>query len=509
MRFIFWILLSCVYCALAAQPQQQKIFDNGFDTPGIAFALPLADKGMLLGSNGYTGKYFTGFVCRVDSFGMVQWYRQHADPDPLHQVIVTSADVDGSGFFLAGVTDTTSSTLSIDLLKCDSAGNTLWHQAWAVPTSSFITSPVVKSIPGGCVLGYSFFDTTNTTYTALLWFDATGNRLQTNYYTGAYYFRALETDNAGNVYMASFGNYGSSLSKVNAAGTALWTKEFPTTSPVQLHLCPDGNLVALLRYGITGTGITVEKMDTAANIIWSKTVNVVYTGIAADLTVSNDNECYVVVNALNNPPGVPRAKLLKFSSSGTPLWAMGVDTATAVLFGCVSSSANRVVVLGRHAATPYHHDVYMAVMDSAGQTNCSQLTDTFLPTSLYVGRVAAFIQPATVNETPYSPAWLNTPAPITQTILCYTSVQEHPEDEIAVTIYPNPGDGHFTLSGTLPENSNLEVCNMLGQIVHREDLSRGDIQLPVDLSTLAPGMYVWRIIENGRERKRERIIIAR
>jgi hypothetical protein len=510
MRFIGLFLLSCWCCVLQAQPQQQKIIDNGYNNAvTTSFVLRTADKGLLIGNSPYTGSQYVGAVCKLDSFGMVQWSRQYADTAALHQALLKSAVIDGPNYVLAGVTDSSAFTPAIHLLKCDGSGNIIWSQSWKMSGDPGIINLGVKSVPGGYVVGYSFSIAIGTPCTCLVWFDTAGNRLQTKYYTGMVgVFTALETDNNGNVYVAEYSGNDGYLSKVNAAGNAIWTKLFTGNTPVNMHIGPDNNLVLLLKH----SNSTLAKIDTAGNIIWLSTIAVPIYVIAADFSISNDGEYYLAMNNIQSPSTdvQPHAKVAKFSGSGNPLWVMSVDHATADGFYLIVAITDRIAVFGRQTDSTNTRKIFMAVMDSAGNTNCTQQRDTFFIITPNVTVTPATIQPTSTTEIILPPVLQSSSLTIRQTNLCYTGMMEHASDNAtAITIFPNPGDGNFTLSGELPNDARIEVYNTLGQMVYRKQLSPGSNQQAVQLGALAPGVYVWKIISYGREEKRDRLVIAR
>jgi len=61
-----------------------------------------------------------------------------------------------------------------------------------------------------------------------------------------------------------------------------------------------------------------------------------------------------------------------------------------------------------------------------------------------------------------------------------------------VSIFPNPSNGNFTISGQLNDRSDLTVTitNMLGEIIFSQDLKNAySINLPIDLSGRSSGIY--------------------
>jgi hypothetical protein len=62
-----------------------------------------------------------------------------------------------------------------------------------------------------------------------------------------------------------------------------------------------------------------------------------------------------------------------------------------------------------------------------------------------------------------------------------------------LSIYPNPTSGLCTVIG-LEDVSTLEVLNVTGQIVMKTNISRGQSQVSLDMTTLSAGLYSIRLI---------------
>jgi hypothetical protein len=66
-----------------------------------------------------------------------------------------------------------------------------------------------------------------------------------------------------------------------------------------------------------------------------------------------------------------------------------------------------------------------------------------------------------------------------------------------VKIYPNPNDGHFTISiGNGAGEWKMTVLNLEGQVIHSEIIApqQGSIIKDVDLSSFARGIYYLRLV---------------
>ena len=76
-------------------------------------------------------------------------------------------------------------------------------------------------------------------------------------------------------------------------------------------------------------------------------------------------------------------------------------------------------------------------------------------------------------------------------------------------LYPNPNNGHFTVSGVNKNNSQLTIYDIQGKIVYQEIMTNsGEYSKNINLSNLQPGMYFAELV--GKDfRSTEKVIIAK
>jgi membrane-associated protease RseP (regulator of RpoE activity) len=79
-----------------------------------------------------------------------------------------------------------------------------------------------------------------------------------------------------------------------------------------------------------------------------------------------------------------------------------------------------------------------------------------------------------------------------------------------LTFSPNPGDGHFQLSFTLPEEgkTTIRVFDMQGNEIYKEKLNRfsGNYNGTLDISEQAKGVYFLNVEQNGKSISKKMII---
>ncbi|MBL0047470.1 MAG: leucine-rich repeat domain-containing protein [Bacteroidetes bacterium] len=84
------------------------------------------------------------------------------------------------------------------------------------------------------------------------------------------------------------------------------------------------------------------------------------------------------------------------------------------------------------------------------------------------------------------------------------SINELQENEIS--IYPNPGNGMFTVSSKSVKDANLKISNVLGEVVYQMQLQKNKAAL-IDLSNQPKGVYVLRMEEEGKRFLNKKIVI--
>ncbi|MBL7718839.1 MAG: T9SS type A sorting domain-containing protein [Flavipsychrobacter sp.] len=88
------------------------------------------------------------------------------------------------------------------------------------------------------------------------------------------------------------------------------------------------------------------------------------------------------------------------------------------------------------------------------------------------------------------------------------AVNEVNADNISMIVSPNPShDGNFSISYTLPEaGATLEVYNMVGMRVHRQQLSQQFGETNVSLKELPKGAYIIKVTSKGNLVHTQRVI---
>lgn len=78
-----------------------------------------------------------------------------------------------------------------------------------------------------------------------------------------------------------------------------------------------------------------------------------------------------------------------------------------------------------------------------------------------------------------------------------TSMDDVSNNNESVTIYPNPGNGIFTIQSSEFGTRNLEIYNMVGQVIYKTTIKNS--QSKIDLSSQPKGIYFIRVISENKD----------
>jgi hypothetical protein len=97
----------------------------------------------------------------------------------------------------------------------------------------------------------------------------------------------------------------------------------------------------------------------------------------------------------------------------------------------------------------------------------------------------------------------NSNLPIQVTSMCPVLLVDDDAEQWSDCIFPNPGDGRFTLRLST-DKAKIDIYNMLGQLVYHAEISTENSM--IDLSGELKGMYLARI-SSGRKILTEKFLI--
>jgi len=83
------------------------------------------------------------------------------------------------------------------------------------------------------------------------------------------------------------------------------------------------------------------------------------------------------------------------------------------------------------------------------------------------------------------------------------------ENKIDFSIYPNPNNGNFNISLNGQSENNLEIVikNILGQIVHENNITKSTNSIDLNHQHLKKGVYIVDLLDNNSVVNTGKIII--
>ncbi|TND10627.1 MAG: hypothetical protein FD123_269 [Bacteroidetes bacterium] len=391
---------------------------------------------------------------KLDRFGNLVWTKYYGDSlDDLGLFLTLSSD---GNLLLCGEKQTSSSGLDAFLAKIDTTGNELWFRTYGGPlnqSAKFVT----EAANGDFLLaGFANAGSSNDSY--LLRTDSAGNELWNQLYGGSDndYADAVRELPGGDLILTGdtrswgFGGYDVELIRTDSAGNVAW--DFTYGDSLQngcqgILVTGDMRLVSFGETEIAPFSLFdfyLEKIDTAGNSQWRRTFGGASSDAAFSATEVSDG--FMLCGYSNSyAPGPISVVVMKTDTGGNLLWAhpyggTGID----IGYEIIPSLDNGFLVIGTSNVSG-DDQCYLLHTDAGG----------------------------------------------------WTGMREDAAKRNAVSIFPNPSDGLFSLGFDGPRTgATLSVFSMPGKLL---------VQVPaentIDLrGKLVPGIYLLDITANGEHR---------
>jgi hypothetical protein len=319
--------------------------------------------------------------------------------------IIQSSD---GGYAVAGYAESFGAGGDIYVVKLDSSGNVQWTKtiggsAWDGASS------IIQSSDGGYVVAgytYSFGAGNGDFYVVKL--DSSGNVIWTKTIGGSSYdfaYSIIQSSDGG--YAVAGGTYsfgaGSSdfyVVKLDSAGNVIWTKTIGgsnTDEAYSIVQSSDGGYVVAGRTRSFGAGygydFYVVKLDSSGNVVWTKTIGGGDSDGANSVIQSSDGG-YVVAGSTRSFTEDVNIYVVKLDANGNVVWTKTIGgSSNDVAFSIIQSSDGGYVVAG--GTTSFgagSADFYVVKMDANGNVCFSQNITNYSVSS----NVGSFSSPSTV-----------------------------------------------------------------------------------------------------------------
>ncbi|HKR06776.1 MAG TPA: T9SS type A sorting domain-containing protein [Bacteroidia bacterium] len=496
----------------------QQTVDGGYILGGLSFSNMDGDKTQ---PNWDTISPFTSdyWIVKIDSLGSKQWEKTYGgtNKDRLYSLMQTT----DRGYILGGFSysgldgdktqpnwDSTENTTDYWIIKIDSLGNKQWDKVLGGTDSDYLFSLQETSDRGYILGGYSYsgidgdktqpnWDSTgNTTDFWIVKADSSGNKQWDKDFGGTSSDRFLslqqtadggyilggnsDSDSSGNKTQNTWGNDDFWIIKTDSFGSKQWDKDFGGTYTDHLYSLrqtTDGGFIlgGLSQSGISGDKSQISwggydywivKIDSVGSKQWDKDFG--GTDLEDDfgnVTQTTDNG-YLIAgtsyspisgNKTENNLGLEQVWLVKTDSSGNLLYDKTIFTLGHDEEGFALQTKDRC---------------YAIANMTQGGIGGYKTQPNWDPTNIAYDY------------------WIIKFCDTTAT----TSFTQLPNPQSPFSIYPNPSNGSFQVSGLKFPVERIEIFNLLGETVfeHQPETRNSSEGAPSGkLEThLANGMYI-------------------
>ena len=477
---------------------------------------------------------YSVYVAKYDSNGIASWAKGTETDNGSSSRAVTT-DLWGNiyvvGYF-------TGSYISFDSVVIPNTG---------VSSGASSDLFIAKYSPGGGLIWAKSAVGAADDYASAVSTDASGNIFVSGNYDSP--FLAFGSDTVTNGY-SGLAHNDIFVAKFDSAGNVIWTKDFHGTGghydafvnasviDASNHLCITGNFTAsnltlgsttLINPGGYESAEYVARLDSDGNVLWAKGAN---GGVSGANSVATDFHNNVFVTGYFSPPGINFGVdslvnngngdmfLVKYDSSGTPLWARGAGGFYGEGANSVSTdAAGNAVVAGTfqsaavnfggdtltNSSTSFTSDMFVVKYGAAGNTmwaksvssdyDVNVATVSTFGSDVYVsGYGGADLQFGSINLVNgiyfnIFIAKLNNASSL--------SVQSV-EDANKITLYPNPNNGKMTVGLDGSNYSALVIYDISGKMIYNMNIDAMEKNVQVDLQKYPGGLYYLKVIGDNK-----------
>jgi hypothetical protein len=382
---------------------------GGSDYDAATSIIQSSDGGYVVA--GWTRSFGAGsadfYVVKLDSSGNVQWTKTigGSNDDEAWSIIQSS---DG-GYVVAGWTRSFGAgSADFYVVKLDSSGNVQWTKTIG-GSSEDVAGPIIQSSDGGYVVAGSTRSFTEDVNIYVVKLDSSGNVVWTKTIGGSYYDWAnsiIQSSDGGYVVAGGTTSFGAGSAdfyvvKLDSSGNVQWTKTIGGSNDDEARSIiqsSDGGYVVAGKtwsFGAGSADMYVVKLDSAGNVIWTKTIGGSNDDEAGSIIQSSDGGYIVAGWTWSFGAGGNDFFVVKLDSSGNVVWAKTIGGIGDDAWGdsiIQSSDGGYVVAGGTQSFGAGGDDFYVVKMDANGNVCFSQNITNYSVSS----NVGSFSSPSTV-----------------------------------------------------------------------------------------------------------------
>jgi len=498
----------------------------------------------------FTNEYYDNWVVKINKYGNIIWENCYGGPnvDETKDAMLTP---DGGLLMMSRISaaggDITNHYGSIDIWICkiDSLGNIQWEKTlgnhgmenaitmeFATDTTFFVLANVHEA--GGMVDCDCNIHPMGHLDVWLVEMDLNGNILGQNCYGGTgneivmdivktedgYVFVASTTSNDGDV-SGLHGVEDIWVVKIDNAGNLVWQNCLggsETEWPMYITQTQDSGVIIIGNTSSYDGDVSgnhnnewstmdtwVVKLDYSGELQWEHC----FGGIgdqkiwSCNNIIKNDDYDYVVAIQSRGIDGDVECELDPNSNVSPDAWIINIKDCSQYQpsipqqpvgknYLCVNTDSITTYTIQPANGAWYYE--WQLTPENSGSITQDSITTRIQWNSTYEG--LATIKVRSSNDCGTS-EWSDSLT--VQTYMCLGS-EEYNDRRPAFSIYPNPVSSKLTVSyynQISIKSLTIEILDMYGTIVIKQDMPKGQQKLDIDVTNLAKRLYFVRIIENG------------
>jgi hypothetical protein len=521
--FLAFCIVQLTFCICSAQVTFYKEYIVGKEAEGHA-VLQEGSNYIMAGVT-YTSQLDSNYVfmLKTDSIGDTLWTRTYAfkqtfyisSPNALHAAA-------GGGYILTGFARDATQTDSIFALRTDANGTMMWFRFLSAGTVEIAANSIQPTLNGGSIIGGHYFPTLTAQNIFLSKIDASGNLVwskgivvdndaqATCVRTTADSGFIITGEAARRVYLV----------KTNKNGVAMWSKAYFGSAAYDIansvKETTDGGFIVSGTLTNDTTGVSrmfLMKTNSDGDLQWvhsyAGTSEFPVTANGADALQTSDGGYAIAGYTVQNGSPANYICLIRADSSGNLLWSRTYgtnDSSNASAFALKQTVDDGFILAGKS------NHAFLIKTDDMGRAHCSDTTITIIEgTPDFVTFFALLSDSTLTANAAVFPLKLSRGA-IVNTVCNPIGIEEAEISEGDLVIYPNPGNGEFSISiqkDLEVGNWKLDVCDLAGRVL----INRFKLQASPKISgkanfklQLPAGIYIVRLISDNQTAAKKLIV---
>lgn len=522
MRALFSIAFVLLFQLLSAQMMFERTLSDSVSMSAQS-AVPLPDGGYIACGATRGQTHYNAALIRLDSAGNIIWSKTYSSFVDLFGMDVQPVSTGG---YILLIQRQQTTAYEAQVVRTDTAGNVLWQQSYGGPGDEEVKE-ITETSDGGFLISiqsnsYGFFTGATLIKTdnvgAVLW------RKSYRGHLGAVGCSAKEVPAGGYVFTARIIDTTMGIAndimvvRVDVNGNVIWSTTFggpDSDEPYDIEVTSDNGCIVggrLYNYGPGNTDVFLSRLDSAGNLLWTKTYGGPGFELTYDIDITSDGGVIVGGWTSSFSSNTNDYYIIRTDPNGDTLWTGIMNHGTNnghFMWNIAETSDGGFMCSGEaYLNANARYIFYLVKTNSAGYSGCNKtgtpttVTDVVLPLTawpVYTNSGNALFSTAiTVGNCTLSDSTYCTNVGITELTA--------PPNNISV--YPCPATTSFTVqSDEYLNDAEITIRNATGQIVKKYSGLNGNTTI-LDCSDLASGIYFLSLTDHTGVSVTERLILA-